>query len=415
MKTRALNNIIMFMLISSTGGLIFVFNRNLSFLAFFLIILFSLFFLQNKIKKTNFHSSLLVILFVSSLFAINYIFAINPQSLTKYLFFGITILTTVFTSFYYNNQDNKRVFINSLYFVLKLILFHALFNFIAYFFIKNNLSLITSEYHESFTFNYLFHYPSRENSMINLFGLDMYRNAGIFWEAGILQIYLNILFFLEVSIFKKNKKLLALIILAILTTYSTTGILLLMLQIVYFTRKELKSKPKILFLIILMIPLYSIFSSNLTEKVYGEGESSFQKRLFDLTQPVFITIKNPLTGVGLDLDRFQEVREGFYINSDINSVLRSFGIEQKVETTSKGSTNSVMYMLAGMGFPTAFLFIYMFFKQQIIRDNRLMWFIITFVSVMSSPLLLRPFFFLFIVSGFTQLFNRITLYKQEIS
>ena len=403
------------MLISSTGGLIFVFNRNFSFLAFFLIILFSLFFLQNKIKKTNFHSSLLVILFVSSLFAINYIFAINPQSLTKYLFFGITILTTVFTSFYYNNQDNKRVFINSLYFVLKLILFHALFNFIAYFFIKNNLSLITSEYHESFTFNYLFHYPSRENSMINLFGLDMYRNAGIFWEAGILQIYLNILFFLEVSIFKKNKKLLALIILAILTTYSTTGILLLMLQIVYFTRKELKSKPKILFLIILMIPLYSIFSSNLTEKVYGEGESSFQKRLFDLTQPVFITIKNPLTGVGLDLDRFQEVREGFYINSDINSVLRSFGIEQKVETTSKGSTNSVMYMLAGMGFPTAFLFIYMFFKQQIIRDNRLMWFIITFVSVMSSPLLLRPFFFLFIVSGFTQLFNRITLYKQEIS
>ena len=403
------------MLISSTGGLIFVFNRNFSFLTFFLIIIFSLLFLQNKIKKTNFYSSLLVILFVSSLFAINYTFAINPQSLTKYLFFGITILTTVFTSFYYNNQDNKRVFINSLYFVLKLILFHALFNFIAYFFIKNNLSLITSEYHESFTFNYLFHYPSRENSMINLFGLDMYRNAGIFWEAGILQIYLNILFFLEVSIFKKNKKLLALIILAILTTYSTTGILLLMLQIVYFTRKELKSNPKILFLILLMIPLYSIFSSNLTEKVYGEGESSFQKRLFDLTQPVFITIKNPLTGVGLDLDRFQEVREGFYINSDINSVLRSFGIEQKVETTSKGSTNSVMYMLAGMGFPTAFLFIYMFFKQQIIRDNRLMWFIITFVSVMSSPLLLRPFFFLFIVSGFIQLFNRITLYKQEIS
>ncbi len=415
MKTSFLNNIIMFMLISSTGGLIFVFNRNFSFLTFFLIIIFSLLFLQNKIKKTNFYSSLLVILFVSSLFAINYTFAINPQSLTKYLFFGITILTTVFTSFYYNNQDNKRVFINSLYFVLKLILFHALFNFIAYFFIKNNLSLITSEYHESFTFNYLFHYPSRENSMINLFGLDMYRNAGIFWEAGILQIYLNILFFLEVSIFKKNKKLLALIILAILTTYSTTGILLLMLQIVYFTRKELKSNPKILFLILLMIPLYSIFSSNLTEKVYGEGESSFQKRLFDLTQPVFITIKNPLTGVGLDLDRFQEVREGFYINSDINSVLRSFGIEQKVETTSKGSTNSVMYMLAGMGFPTAFLFIYMFFKQQIIRDNRLMWFIITFVSVMSSPLLLRPFFFLFIVSGFIQLFNRITLYKQEIS
>ena len=206
-----------------------------------------------------------------------------------------------------------------------------------------------------------------------------------------------------------------LIILTILTTFSTTGLLLLILQIGYFSQKLLKNNTKIILFIVLIIPLYFVFNSNLNEKIYGDGESSFQKRLFDLTQPFFIAVANPLTGVGLDLDRFQEVREGFYINSDLNSSLNQFGIEQKVETTSRGSTNSVMYMMAGMGFPITFLLIYMFTKQQVITNDRLMWFTLTFVFVLSEPLLFRPFFFLFIVSGFMYTFNRIKSHKKLLS
>ena len=298
MKPRILNNIIMFMLVSSTGGLLFVFNRNFAFLALASIIIISLFLLQYKIKKAPFYSSLLAILALLFLFAINYSFAINPQSLTKYFFFGITIFTTVLVLFYYNNQSNRDVFINSLYFILKLILIHSVFNFFAYFVFKDNLFLITSEYHESLTYNYLFYYSPKEGSIINLFGIDIHRNAGMFWEAGILQIYLNILFFLEISIFKREKKVLALIIFAILTTYSTTGLLLLILQIIYFAHKQLKSNIKMLLLIVLMAPLYVFFNANMNEKIYGQGESSFQKRLFDFTQPIFIAIENPLTGVG---------------------------------------------------------------------------------------------------------------------
>ena len=400
------------MLVSSTGGLLFVFNRNPAFLVLVSIVIFSLFFLQHRVKSTTFYPSLLVLIILFSLFVFNYTFAVNLQSLTKYLFFGVTIFTSVIVLFYYNNQENKPVFINSLYFTLKLVLFHAVFSFIAYFFVKDNLFLITSEYHESLTFNYLFYYSPKEGTVINLLGLDMVRNAGMFWEAGILQGYLNLLFFLEISIYKRNRKLLVLIILTILTTYSTTGIFLIILQIVYFTFKENNNKFKVLLLI---VPLYFLFNANMNEKIYGEGESSFQKRLFDLTQPFFIAIENPLTGVGLDLDRFQEVREGFYINSDLNSSLNQIGIEQKVETTSKGSTNSVMYMLAGMGFPIALLFIYMFTKQQIITNDRLMWFTLTFVFVLSEPLLFRPFFFLFIVSGFNQFFYKITSHKKLLS
>jgi len=415
MKTGFLNNIIMFMLVSSAGGLLFVFNRNPAFLVLISIVIFSLFFLQHRIKNKTFYSSLLALIVLFSFFALNYTFAINLQSLTKYLFFGVTIFTSVLVLFYYNNQESKTVFINSLYFTLKLVLFHAVLSFIAYFFVKDNLFLISSEYHETLTFNYLFHYSPKDGTVINLLGLDISRNAGMFWEAGILQGYLNLLFFLEISVFKRNRKLLALIILTILTTFSTTGLLLLTLQIAYFSQKLLKNNTKIILFIVLIIPLYFVLNANINEKIYGKGEASFQKRLFDLTQPFFIAIENPLTGVGLDLDRFQEVREGFYINSDLNSSLNQIGIEQKVETTSKGSTNSVMYMLAGMGFPIALLFIYMFTKQQIITKDRLMWFTLTFIFVLSEPLLFRPFFFIFIISGFMYTFNRITSHKKLLS
>ena len=404
------------MLVSSTGGLLFVFNRNIAFLSFTLIIIIGLFIIGKGIKRSVYYSSLLVFLVVLLLFVINFFFAINPQSLTKYIFFGITIFTAILTLFYFNNQGNKAVFINSLYFVLKLILFHSLFSFIAYYFVQDDLFLITSKYHESLTYNYLFYYGTSSAWIldINLFGLSLHRNGGIFWEPGILQIYLNILFFLEVSVFKSNKRLLLLIIAAILTTYSTTGLLLLMIQLIYFLQKRFKYKIGIILVLLFVAPLYFVVSVNMNEKVYGEREGSFQKRLFDLTQPLFIALEHPLTGVGLDNERWQEVRASFYIHSNLNNTLRQVGVEQKVETTSRGSSNSVMYMLAGMGFPTTVLFILMFIKQQIITKDRFIWFLILFLSIMSEPLLFRPFFLIFIISGFLHFFYKVVNHKKKL-
>jgi hypothetical protein len=412
-RAKSMNFLIMLMLVFSTGGLFFVFNRNYAYLLLVAMIFFSMIYNMHSIKKAEVYSSLLTGILVSFLFLFNFLAAPVEQSATKYLFFGIIIFSTIFTVFYFNNQSVEKLFLSNLYKVLKLILYYSLISFLVYFLVKDQLFLITSEYHESLTFNYLFYYSPKEESVFNLFGIDFHRNAGVFWEAGILQAYLNILFFLELSYFNKDKKLLALILLGVLTTYSTTGLALIIVQIVYFLRKEVKNNIVTIILFTLLFPLYFLLTTNINEKVNGENESSFQKRLFDLTQPFFIAVENPLTGVGLDLDRFNEVREEFYISSDINSTLSQFGVEQKVETTSKGSTNSVMYLLAGMGFPTAILFIWMFIKQQVVKKHREIWFIITFVTVMSEPLLLRPFFLMFIISGFISIFNKITTHKQK--
>ena len=103
------------MLVSSTGGLLFVFNRNLSFLVLVLTIIFSLIYMRKGLKKSTYYSSCLAFMCVAGLFVINFMFAINPQSLIKYFFFGIVIFTTVLALFYFNNQDDKAVFIYNLY------------------------------------------------------------------------------------------------------------------------------------------------------------------------------------------------------------------------------------------------------------------------------------------------------------
>ena len=70
MAVRLLNNIIMFLLISSTGGLLFVYNRNLSFLIFAVLLIVGFFYLSRSIKKEIFLFYIIVIYkyFISFLF-----------------------------------------------------------------------------------------------------------------------------------------------------------------------------------------------------------------------------------------------------------------------------------------------------------------------------------------------------------
>ena len=205
-------------------------------------------------------------------------------------------------------------------------------------------------------------------------------------------------------------------IFSILTTYSTTGISILLIQIVYYIKYEMKnSKVLIPFVLVLSFPVYLIFSVNVEEKIVGDQEASFQKRYFDLVQPLFIALQNPLTGIGLDLDKFQEYRSSFYFESSLfNSVQDKVGLELKMDITDQGSSNSFMFLLSTMGFPTFILFIYMFFNQIIFNQRKYLLFSIIILSLMSSPLLLRPFFFLFIMSGFMHTFYKITSHNKKL-
>lgn len=416
LRKQYIDVIFMIMLILSTGGLLFVFNRNVASVLFLVFILFVLIFMEGKWKKTIANSIVFTFFILVAIGASNYFFAETEQSALKYGFHLLTVTLSSLFLFHFKNNRTSQQFIRSLYVALRLIVFHAAFNFIAYFFVANNLTVITSIYHECETFLHIFFYTT-DKGMLNMFGLELCRNQGLFWEPGILQAFLNMFFFLEAFIIKKSKSLLFLTTLVILTTYSTSGLALLLIQFAVYLFNELKSnKWLMLFVFVIGIPLYMILSLNVEEKIQGEKEASFQKRYFDLVQPLFIAFEYPLTGIGLDIEQFQEMRQEFYFSSiSLNSLQEEAGVNAKIRSTDKGSSNSITFLFAAIGFPMAILLLYMFFNQQIIKEKKWLWMLIIVISVMSEPLLLRPFFFLFIVSGLTYFSYKITSHKQHIA
>ena len=411
LKEKFTDNLLVLLLVFTGGGLLFVFNRNAMYYTM-LTILFGVVVMNSfKIKRQLLSSILFTLISVLSLFVINFLFANSEQSLDKYLYYFTVVVSSVLFYVHFKNNRGNHIFLLRLNFILKLICIHSLINFIAYFFVYDQLFEINSEYYSCKTYNYLFYYASDDItlSVMNFFGFEFCRNQGLFWEPGVLQVFLNLFFFLQAFIYKKNRWLL-ITGFVILGTYSTTGIIILIAQLAYLFLQRFNENKLLLPIIFLsFIPIYFVFSVNIEEKLKGNRVFSFQKRLFDFTQPLFIAVAHPLTGVGLDLDQFQKLRYEFYIDSEsLELINETLGVSLKGAGTSAGSANSLTFLLAAMGFPTALLFVFMFLKQKIISEHRLLFFFIVFISVMSEPLFLRPFFFIFVISVFYNFFLKFT-------
>ena len=134
---------------------------------------------------------------------------------------------------------------------------------------------------------------------------------------------------------------------------------------------------------------------------------SFQKRYFDLIQTISIIKAHPLSGIGLDDTYFANFRTSHFINHNlVASFEESTNLELRAKSTDKGSSNSITYLILAMGIPiSAFLF-YCLFKQTIFSHSKNLLMMIILMSVFTEPLLLRPFFLIFIISGMTSFFSR---------
>ncbi|MBH83264.1 MAG: hypothetical protein CMP70_01140 [Flavobacteriales bacterium] len=387
----------MLFLVLTAGSMIFVFFRKeMLYFAFFLFS--TLFFIKNLYKRELIIFLKLTILFLSFLI-INFLFASTSQSLQK-LFANIVIFTTsIFSAMYYYRNENKKLFIDHLYFVLKLILIHSLISFFIYPLIKPFIFEISNSRYDCYTFLNLFFYLKNTHSL-SVVGIDFVRNQGIFWEPGVLQIFLNLLLFIIAFIKKKKGLLFWITVLAILTTFSTTGLVVMFIQLLLSFGSEVKKNIFFLpFTILSIFLLYNITKKNISDKLHGSGQYSFQARLFDLVQPFYMVSQNPMTGVGLDDEKFIKIRQ----NPSFSLSLKTIDFTNVKE---KGSTNSIMFFLAAAGIPFTLLILLMLYFQNFIIEKRKWFFIFIFISLMTEPIMLRPFFLTFVMSGGIYLFNK---------
>jgi hypothetical protein len=236
-KHKFFDSILLLLLIFSSGGLLFVFHRNIMSLVLFFLSISLLIFTGKQIKKNIFNNHFFIFLFLLLLFGINYFFSVGSQSIIKYTFHLLNIVSCIFVLIHFSNNRDLRYFQKRIRFVLKIILYFSLVNFFSYIFLKNFLTTIYPFPDRTLqTFYNLFFYDT-ERSSLSFLGVDFVRNQGWFWEPGINQIYLNILLYLEGFVFKQNKKVIILIILAILSTYSTTGILIMLILLFFMFQK----------------------------------------------------------------------------------------------------------------------------------------------------------------------------------
>ena len=240
-----------------------------------------------------------------------------------------------------------------------------------------------------------------EPNYISYFGFKLFRSHGIAWEPGNFSIYVNIFIFLNLFIFQNNRNSL-IGILAMILAWSTSGLLIMIIQLFYYfisNFHKFKSRFILLKILISSVAMYVIVSAtifNYNEKISGEKSGSGAVRIVNTIRSLQAIINNPFIGTGLFWDSYM---------SELNSQLESSKLasnkyidSQKVSLDS-AFTNSYLQLFVQLGIPIGLILTIAIFKQTLIPKNKTLFATIIILSVSSAPLLYFPFFFLFIVSG----------------
>lgn len=271
--------------------------------------------------------------------------------------------------------------------LFKFVVLHATLNFFLGFIGSSLFIIVTSpEGFQASSLFYCFFYMAR----VTIGGIDFFRNQSFFWEPGVLGFVLNIYLFilLMVKDRPKNFKLIFVICFLIITTFSTTGLGLMVLQFFLYLFKDKISLRKISLTVLACILLLPVFISNLSEKTSGSGEGSFIVRYYDSFIALDIIKAHPVFGLGLSSLKYnnEQMKYPRFLQSDLEE--------------GKPSTNSILATLAAFGIPLGLLILYALYKQRIIPNNRKLLFCFFLIFLASEPLLLSTFFLIFISSVF---------------
>lgn len=327
-------------------------------------------------------------------------FIIVPLSNDPIPYIALYVRFIIIGLFFMHLKDRKIDFGLLLQGILKFIACHAIIAFVLSFFVIKYVFYVNSEDLISSTFLYTFFY----NSSFELFGITVYRNQGLFWEPGILQIFMNILFFMSSFIFQDRRyQMIAAFV--ILTTYSTTGIAILLLQflILLFSGNTTRTQKTVIVLVLCIVAL-PVFILNYKQKVTEGNDSTSEVtsslvRAYDFVEGVNLTRKYPLTGIGLSVDTYKAVKAAD------KSFLNSYSNEFIDAILDRKSSNSVMYFFTRFGIPFTLFWFICIYRQSLTVGKKWLFFLIIMISNLSEPLILDPFFVLITCSGLYSLFR----------
>ena len=339
MNKNAVNSlafIIVLWMVLSSGAEIIGYNETMHVIVLF--VLYLIFFMQKGINTKIQTRSLVSIGLLSILILINISMDIDHFSMSL-LNFDLGFLAKLWISMLIaSSMDYKiysRHFINII-FALSLIsiIFYASFLI--------NPGLITSLPSLNIiksNYNFIVYIHNKEQ-----WGMD--RNCSIFWEPGAFQGFITLalvmLFFSKDQFFSNKKQLLYILIftIATLTTFSTTGYIVLFLLFGAYTMKNIKLLPLTIIAGIIFYMAFDrvILSNVIFQKFNQEGiwSTSGERRISDVFVEIDMVKSSPVFGVGY---------HDYFTKKGITLSMKG------VVETWEGGTNSLTYLLALFGIP----------------------------------------------------------------
>ena len=229
------------------------------------------------------------------------------------------------------------------------------------------------------------------------------RPDGFFWEPGIYQMYLNLLLYLALFVFKNGKHAL-LALAAVVTTWSTTGMAIaVILLTVYFgrtlgsvgvqqklTKMALRRLVSVAVIgVIAAVPVGYVAYNNVVAKFSGSAQGSALVRGQDLYIGINVAIANPLIGIGFDADQYLDAARRLEYGNPILAASATF---------KRTSSSGILYLLFSMGLPLAIPFLIGLARPRIFPHPALAGTVV-FLTQISEPFSLSPFILLLIFSG----------------
>jgi hypothetical protein len=276
---------------------------------------------------------------------------------------------------------------------LEIFCIHALFGYLIYLLFPSNFTPIPGTLNK--TFYYIF-YISNSDS----FGIT--RNTGVFWEPGVFQLVANLYLFYCVMLRSGVLKTVFAFLL-VLSSFSTTGLLLIVLSIFYLLFDSAKNKLKmityIIFITLLALPIFPYISKNIADKFSSENTSGLV-RMRDIYLGVELIKEKPILGHGL-FDEKYLIEKGYTRKIEENIFSNEY-MDVSGEMGG-GFTNGFLGLFVSYGLPFGLITYIFLFRNRFCRSTileRLVLSLIILISMVTEPIFYTPLFLIFPLSSY---------------
>jgi len=216
---------------------------------------------------------------------------------------------------------------------------------------------------------------------------DGARNSGMFWEPGTFACYivLGFLFYLGDlnNLLNAGKFKLLIIVMALITTFSTTGYIIFFIILVFNLLSLNLKKYSVLILPLILVLLLTGFS------VYNKSDFLKEKITTQVSEAVREQGDFSPTRFGSLLFDIYYIKKHFLIGNGIHEITR-FADHPWLMGEDLGHGNGFSDFLASMGFLSLFIYSYLLLRFRV--NNRWIFLIILLLILQGEPLLTYPMF-----------------------